>query len=127
MHNVDRCRTPVLIYAGASPFTFEGELKGTRFDFAMTLQGKLSELLSFSASLRRPLLFLQTSQIRPQLCDNTCGTPVNSIAVRMSVRSLSEACRCMCYVNVGAHNMTDHASVRQASPEGQCMSGLVVR
>lgn len=61
MHNVDRCRTPVLIYAGASPFTFDGELKGTRFDFAMTLQGTLSELLSVSLNLTRLLLFSRRS------------------------------------------------------------------
>lgn len=69
VHNVDRCRTPVLIYAGASPFTFEGELKGTRFDFAMTLQGILSELLSFLAYLLRLLLFSRRTR-----SDRNCAT-----------------------------------------------------
>ncbi|EJD04839.1 Thiamin diphosphate-binding protein [Fomitiporia mediterranea MF3/22] len=38
IHNVDRCRVPVLIYAGASPFTLEGELKGSRNEWIMFLQ-----------------------------------------------------------------------------------------
>ncbi|GLB45445.1 putative thiamin diphosphate-binding protein [Lyophyllum shimeji] len=37
-HNVDRSRTPVLIYAGASPFSSEKELKGTRNEWIMWLQ-----------------------------------------------------------------------------------------
>ena len=39
IHNVDRSRTPVLIYAGASPFSSEGEYKGTRNEWIMWLQG----------------------------------------------------------------------------------------
>ncbi|PAV15662.1 Thiamin diphosphate-binding protein [Pyrrhoderma noxium] len=38
IHNVDRGRVPVLIYAGASPFTTEGELKGSRNEWIMWLQ-----------------------------------------------------------------------------------------
>lgn len=36
---MDRGRVPVLIYAGASPFTTEGELKGSRNEWIMWLQG----------------------------------------------------------------------------------------
>ncbi|THH04613.1 hypothetical protein EW145_g5391 [Phellinidium pouzarii] len=39
VHNVDRGRVPVFIYAGASPFTAEGELKGSRNEWIMWLQG----------------------------------------------------------------------------------------
>ncbi|KAI5121475.1 hypothetical protein M0805_003931 [Coniferiporia weirii] len=38
VHNVDRCRVPVLIYAGASPFSTEGEVKGSRNEWIMWLQ-----------------------------------------------------------------------------------------
>ncbi|EAU80907.1 acetolactate synthase catalytic subunit [Coprinopsis cinerea okayama7 len=38
VHNVDRCRAPVIIYAGASPFSTEGEHKGTRNEWIMWLQ-----------------------------------------------------------------------------------------
>jgi acetolactate synthase I/II/III large subunit len=38
VHNVARCRTPVLIFAGASPYTQEGELKGGRNEFIHWLQ-----------------------------------------------------------------------------------------
>lgn len=41
IHNVDRCRVPVLIYAGASPFSLHNELKGSRNEFIMWLQGAL--------------------------------------------------------------------------------------
>src|SRR5215470_7655425 len=33
VHNVAKCRVPVLILAGASPYTQEGELRGTRNEF----------------------------------------------------------------------------------------------
>jgi acetolactate synthase-1/2/3 large subunit len=38
VHNVARCRIPVLILAGASPYTQEGELKGSRNEFIHWLQ-----------------------------------------------------------------------------------------
>lgn len=38
IHNVAKCRVPVLILAGASPFTQEGELRGTRNEFIHWLQ-----------------------------------------------------------------------------------------
>ena len=40
VHNADRSRVPVLIYAGASPFTSDGEMKGSRNEWIMWLQGK---------------------------------------------------------------------------------------
>lgn len=46
VHNVDRCRTPVLIYAGAAPFTLDGELKGSRNEFIFWFQGLLGARLS---------------------------------------------------------------------------------
>ena len=39
VHNADRCRVPILLYAGASPFTTNGELKGSRNEWIMWLQG----------------------------------------------------------------------------------------
>jgi acetolactate synthase I/II/III large subunit len=38
IHNVAKCRVPVLIFAGASPYTQEGELKGGRNEFIHWLQ-----------------------------------------------------------------------------------------
>ncbi len=38
VHNVSRCRVPVLIYAVASPYTQESELRGTRSEFIHWLQ-----------------------------------------------------------------------------------------
>lgn len=39
VHNVDRSRTPVVIYAGASAFSADGEHKGTRNEWIMWIQG----------------------------------------------------------------------------------------
>jgi acetolactate synthase I/II/III large subunit len=38
IHNVAKCRVPVLIFAGASPYTQEGELRGSRNEFIHWLQ-----------------------------------------------------------------------------------------
>src|SRR6185295_13530635 len=38
IHNVAKCRIPVLILAGASPYTQEGELPGSRNEFIHWLQ-----------------------------------------------------------------------------------------
>jgi acetolactate synthase-1/2/3 large subunit len=38
IHNVAKCRVPVLIFAGASPHTQEGELKGSRNEFIHWIQ-----------------------------------------------------------------------------------------
>ncbi|GAA5942311.1 hypothetical protein JCM3775_003219 [Rhodotorula graminis] len=38
VHNVSTCRTPVFIYAGASPFSENGELAGSRNEFIHWLQ-----------------------------------------------------------------------------------------
>ncbi|KAF7356455.1 hypothetical protein MVEN_00978600 [Mycena venus] len=38
IHNVDRGRVPVLIYAGASPFSSLGEMRGSRNEWIMSVQ-----------------------------------------------------------------------------------------
>lgn len=38
VHNVSTCRTPVFIYAGASPFSQDNELEGSRNEFIHWLQ-----------------------------------------------------------------------------------------
>ncbi|KAF9448782.1 thiamine diphosphate-binding protein [Macrolepiota fuliginosa MF-IS2] len=38
VHNTDRSRTPILIYAGASPFSYGNEHKGSRNEWIMWLQ-----------------------------------------------------------------------------------------
>ena len=58
VHNVARCRIPVLIFAGASPFTQEGELRGTRNEFIHWLQdvfdqrGIVRGYMKYNAELR---------------------------------------------------------------------------
>ncbi|KAF7308935.1 hypothetical protein MKEN_01094000 [Mycena kentingensis (nom. inval.)] len=38
VHNVDRARAPVLIYAGASPFSSLGEMRGSRNEWILAIQ-----------------------------------------------------------------------------------------
>jgi acetolactate synthase-1/2/3 large subunit len=58
VHNVSRCRVPVLIFAGASPYTQEGELRGTRNEFIHWLQdvhdqrGIVRGYMKYNAELR---------------------------------------------------------------------------
>ncbi|KAM0752659.1 thiamine diphosphate-binding protein [Meredithblackwellia eburnea MCA 4105] len=43
VHNVSTCRTPVFIYAGASPFTQDNELAGSRNEFIHYLQNAVDQ------------------------------------------------------------------------------------
>ncbi|GAA5952580.1 hypothetical protein JCM3765_002212 [Sporobolomyces pararoseus] len=43
VHNVSTCRTPCLIYAGASPFSQHGELPGSRNEFIHWLQNAVDQ------------------------------------------------------------------------------------
>ncbi|KAJ7334301.1 thiamine diphosphate-binding protein [Mycena albidolilacea] len=57
IHNVDRGRVPVLIYAGASPFSSSGELRGSRNEWIMSVQ----DIPDQAAIVRQYMRF--TSQI----------------------------------------------------------------
>lgn len=50
VHNVDRNRCPVIIYAGASPFSAHGEHKGGRNEWIMWMQGS-AKVISLLLSL----------------------------------------------------------------------------
>ena len=39
VHNADRGQVPVLIFSGSSPFTANGELRGSKNEFIMWIQG----------------------------------------------------------------------------------------
>ena len=41
IHNVDKNRTPVFIYAGASPFSCLGELPGSRNEFILRCASRM--------------------------------------------------------------------------------------
>ena len=67
IHNVDRSRTPVLIYAGASPFSSEGEYKGTRNEWIMWLQG----MYSYDKNLDKVSLLTISFLLRTDIPDQT--------------------------------------------------------
>jgi acetolactate synthase-1/2/3 large subunit len=79
VHNAARCRVPVLIFAGASPFTQEGEMRGSRNEFIHWLQdtfdqrGIVRGYVKYAAEIRtgrniRQMIFraLQIAQSDPQ-------------------------------------------------------------
>ncbi|CAK5267760.1 unnamed protein product [Mycena citricolor] len=68
IHNVDRSRTPVLIYSGASPFSSGGELKGGRNEWIMSIQGgRLSN--QQRSPIERPTFTRAASIIAEALCN----------------------------------------------------------
>lgn len=67
VHNVDRSHTPVLIYAGASPFSSNGELPGSRNEWIMWIQGILVLCQAMLYSLKN----LQIFPTRAPLFDST--------------------------------------------------------
>jgi hypothetical protein len=42
VHNACRGKVPILVFAGASPFTMDGDLKGSRNEWIHWIQGKIS-------------------------------------------------------------------------------------
>ena len=56
VHNCARGRVPVLIYAGAAPFSTEGELRGSRNEFIFWLQGAMPLQWMAQCRTERPFL-----------------------------------------------------------------------
>ncbi|KAF8525690.1 thiamine diphosphate-binding protein [Gautieria morchelliformis] len=77
VHNVDRCRTPVLIYAGAAPFTLNGELRGSRNEFIFWLQDCVDQPAIVRQYMR------QTTQINS-------GKNVHQVVMRALQRAQSD-------------------------------------
>ncbi|TFL02428.1 hypothetical protein BDV98DRAFT_565796 [Pterulicium gracile] len=55
IHNVDRGKVPVLIYAGASPFAMHCELKGSRNEWIMWMQDTHDQTPRPPGDLSKPL------------------------------------------------------------------------
>ncbi|KAL5525297.1 hypothetical protein ACEPAF_9167 [Sanghuangporus sanghuang] len=77
VHNADRCRVPILIYAGASPFTTDGELKGSRNEWIMWLQ----DVHDQSAIVRQYMRYT---------CQINSGRNVSQVVLRGLQSALSE-------------------------------------
>ncbi|KAJ7759144.1 thiamine pyrophosphate enzyme, N-terminal TPP binding domain-containing protein [Mycena metata] len=66
IHNVDRGRVPVLIYAGASPFSSLGEMNGSRNEWIMSIQ----DIPDQAAIVRQYMRFtsqIESGKVAPQV------------------------------------------------------------
>ncbi len=88
IHNVAKCRVPVLIFAGASPYTQEGELKGGRNEFIHWLQdvpdqrGILRGYMKYENELRTGRNIKQMIHRALQIASSDPQGPVYLMAAR---------------------------------------------
>lgn len=88
VHNAARCRVPVLIFAGASPITQEGELRGGRNEFIHWLQdvpdqrGIVRGYMKYDNELRSGRNLKQMMFRALQLAQSDPGGPVYLMAAR---------------------------------------------
>ena len=88
VHNAARCRVPVLIFAGASPVTQEGELRGGRNEFIHWLQdvfdqrGIVRGYMKYENELRSGRTIKQMMFRALQLAQSDPGGPAYLMAAR---------------------------------------------
>lgn len=88
VHNAMRARVPVLIFAGAAPFTQEGELLGTRNEFIHWLQdvrdqrGLVRGYMKFDAELRTGRNIKQMTWRALQIATSAPAGPVYLMGAR---------------------------------------------
>jgi len=88
IHNVAKCRVPVLIFAGASPYTQEGELKGGRNEFIHWIQdvpdqrGILRGYMKYENELRTGRNIKQMIHRALQICSSDPKGPAYLMAAR---------------------------------------------
>jgi acetolactate synthase-1/2/3 large subunit len=88
VHNAARCRTPVLILAGTSPFTQAGELRGTRAEYIHWLQdtrdqrGIVRGYMKFDAEIRTGRNMRQMIHRALQIASSDPPGPVYLMAAR---------------------------------------------
>jgi acetolactate synthase-1/2/3 large subunit len=88
IHNVAKCRVPVLIFAGASPYTQEGELPGGRNEFIHWIQdvpdqrGILRGYMKYENELRTGRNIKQMIHRALQICSSDPKGPAYLMAAR---------------------------------------------
>jgi acetolactate synthase I/II/III large subunit len=88
IHNVAKCRVPVLIFAGASPYTQEGELPGGRNEFIHWIQdvpdqrGILRGYMKYENELRTGRNIKQLIHRALQICSSDPKGPAYLMAAR---------------------------------------------
>jgi acetolactate synthase I/II/III large subunit len=96
VHNVARCRAPVLIYAGMSPATQEGELLGGRNEFIHWLQdvpdqrGILRQYMKYDHEIRSCRNVPQIVHRALQIAESDPKGPVYLVAARETMEAGAE-------------------------------------
>jgi acetolactate synthase I/II/III large subunit len=96
VHNVARCRAPVLIYAGMSPATQEGELTGGRNEFIHWLQdvpdqrGILRQYMKYDHEIRSSRNVPQIVRRALQIAESDPKGPVHLVAARETMEGQAE-------------------------------------
>jgi acetolactate synthase I/II/III large subunit len=96
VHNVARCRAPVLIYAGMSPATQEGELLGGRNEFIHWLQdvpdqrGILRQYMKYDHEIRSSRNVPQIVHRALQIAESDPKGPVYLVAARETMEAGAE-------------------------------------
>ena len=92
VHNAMRARVPVLIFAGAAPFTQEGELLGSRNEFIHWLQdvrdqrGILRDYMKYDVELRTGRNIKQMTWRALQMATSAPAGPVYLMGAREVIR-----------------------------------------
>jgi hypothetical protein len=126
VHNVDRSRTPVLIYAGASPFSSQNEHKGSRNEWVMWLQGELpfyvdSNLLSshrIADIPDQPAIVRQYMRFTAQISSASTISQVVRRGLQMYVHTPETVC---------FPTYADRLAARQVTPKVLFIFGLIVK
>ena len=88
VHNAARGRVPVLVFAGLSPYTQEGELKGSRNEFIQWIQdvpdqrGIVRQYMKFEYELRAPHNVKQIVHRSLQIAESDPKGPVYLVGAR---------------------------------------------
>lgn len=96
VHNAAKGRVPVLIYAGASPFTQEGELKGSRNEFIQWIQdvpdqrGLVRGYMKYDNEFRTPANVKQLTHRALQFAHSDPRGPVYLMGAREVMEAATE-------------------------------------
>ena len=93
VHNAARGRIPVLVFAGLSPYTQEGELKGSRNEFIQWIQdvpdqrGIVRQYMKFEYELRAPHNVKQIVHRSLQIAESDPKGPVYLVGAREAMEA----------------------------------------
>jgi acetolactate synthase-1/2/3 large subunit len=122
VHNVDKGRVPVLIFAGASPYTQQGEIKGSRNEFIQWIQdvhdqrGIVRGYMRYDAEIRTGRNMRQMVFRAMQFAHSDPKGPVYLMAAREVMEE---------QVPPSDHDIADHVPIGPAALPPAAVHGLL--